>query len=548
MNRLIWLCALVVVLQAVSLPTYADSWMNRGVPNGDRYGCALCHYDGEPTPGATTFPLNEFGVDVRYWLRPSKYVNWSRSLANLDSDGDGYTNGEELQELTGTWRAEYIGENEAFDPFNYNLAVGNRSNISNPGDLGPFGGIPSVSFRLLTTDTVNVGDSVAKELIGSTSALGRELLFEFTDMAPPPDGAEIVGNTFRWKPVFEQGGTNRIPIRMTDGTQNIVQTYVIVVLGGAIPPDPPEPPVAERFVPPVTDFTPQRMDFDENRRVDFSDFLKITASFGARDFRYDFDRDGFVAFRDMLYFGFFYNQRVNTSISFRTPALDQHVFEPVTQGEIVFKNFETGLFERAFSDDILIGKYEVTNAQYFRFWDRIGRPADHTPLEVNGAIFADFYSTNSDLPVVGVDHASAQAYCEWVGGRLPTWSEWVIAAIGEEDRLYAHGNEVPSKDANYFQSGDPYEPGPTPVGYYNGETDGFETNDSFAKYGAYDMTGNVWEWVNEQRESFGVTEAAIMGGSFDDDPFGTSLFVQAFHWENLTTRRVDVGFRCARDP
>jgi formylglycine-generating enzyme required for sulfatase activity len=223
------------------------------------------------------------------------------------------------------------------------------------------------------------------------------------------------------------------------------------------------------------------------------------------------------------------------------------VFEPVTTGDIVYQNSETGLFERAHADDILIGKYEVTNAQYFQYWDRINRAADRTPLAIDGVIFSEYHEANPTLPVVRVDYASAQGYCEWIGGRLPTWSEWVIAANGEEDRLYAHGNDISPADANYFDSGDPFEPGPSPVGYYNGESDGFTTNDSFAKYGAYDMTGNVWEWVDRQRESFGIVEAVIMGGSFDDDQFGSNLFSQVFHWEEVSVRRANIGFRCARD-
>ena len=542
--------SLVIVLFLTMTPStaFGSGWMRRGVPNGDRFGCALCHFNASAPPGATSFPLNGFGDDVRLYLRPSNYVKWSLTLANRDSDSDGYTNGEEVQEITGAWRAEYIGEDPLIDPSNYNLKIGDRSNMTNPGDGGPFGGLPRIRFQTIEPDTVNVGDRVSETLVGTTSALGRPVVFEFvTATSDPPEGATIIGNQFTWTPAFEQGGTNRILIRMSDGTQDIVQTFFVTVLGGAIPPDPPEPPIAERIIPPVTDFTAQRMDFDENRRVDFSDFLKISASFGARDFRFDFDRDGFVGFRDLLYFVFFFNQRVNTSISYRTPALDQHIYEPVTAGDIVFKNSETGLFERAHADDILIGKFEVSNSQYFQFWDRAGRPADRTPLAIDGVIFSDYADAHPNLPVVGVDLASARGYCEWIGGRLPTWSEWVIAAIGEEDRLYAHGNDISPADANYFDSGDPFEPGPSPVGYYDGETEGFTTNNSFAKYGAYDMTGNVWEWVDRQRESFGIVEAAIMGGSYDDGQFGDALFSQAFHWEEVGARRVTIGFRCARD-
>lgn len=546
MRRMPGLAGCILILLLAPPEAAADNWMRRGVPNGGRFGCGLCHFTqpgGGGVLGASSFPLNGFGDDVRLWLRPSNYLKWSRSLANIDSDSDGYTNGEELQELTGSWRAD-PNTNDPLADFPYFTAVGNLSNVRNPGD-GDLS-IPRVRFETIEPDTVNVGDRVSLTLTGSTTALGREIVFEFPDSSPPPEGAEIVGNTFTWRPAFEQGGTNRIPIRMTDGTQEILQSFIATVLGGAIPPDPPEPPVAERTITPVTDYTAFRMDFDENRRVDFKDFLKVTASFGARDFRYDFDRDGFVGFRDLLYFRYFFNQRVSTSITFRTPAFDQHVFEPVTTGDIVYKNSETGLFERAHADNILIGKYEVTNAQYFRYWDNVNRAADRTPLAIDGVIFTDYQEANPTLPVVRVDYASAQAYCEWIGGRLPTWSEWVIAANGEEDRLYAHGNDISPADANYFDSGDPFEPGPSPVGYYNGESDGFTTNDSFSKYGAYDMTGNVWEWVDRQRESFGIVEAVIMGGSFDDDQFGSSLFSQVFHWEEVDARRVNIGFRCAR--
>jgi hypothetical protein len=543
------LCLVGGILLILSTEVSADGWMRRGVPNGNRYGCGLCHFDAVAPRGASTYPLNGFGDDVKFYLRPSNYIKWSRTLANLDSDRDGYTNGEELQELTGEWRAEYIGEDRFVDPDAYNLVVGDPSKVSNPGDSSTLNHpLPRIRFDEIERDTVNVGDPVSLTFGGSTEAFGRELVFEFvTRTSVPPEGATITGDRFTWTPAFEQGGTNRILIRMTDGTQDIVQTYFVLVLGGAIPPEPPPPPIAERIIPPVTDFNALRMDFDENRRVDFSDFLQISASFGVRDFRFDFDRDGIVGFRDVLYFGYFYSQRVSTAITFRTPAFDQHVFEPVTAGDIVFLNSESGLFERAHSDNILISKFEVTNAQYFNFWDRGNRPADQTPLSIDGVLFSDHQASHPDYPVVGVNYASAQAYCEWIGGRLPNWSEWVIAANGEEDRLYAHGFEITPADANYFDSGDPFEPGPSPVGYYNGESVAFETNDSFSKYAAYDMTGNVWEWVNRQRETFGLVEAVIMGGSFDDDQFGSALFSQAFHWRDLDTRDATIGFRCARD-
>lgn len=548
-TRMLCLMFLGIAVAAASSPGSADQWMRRGVPNGHRFSCNLCHFNSSPTPGAGSFPLNGFGEDVQFYLKPSNYTKWSRTLATLDSDRDGYLNGEELQELTGSWRAEYIGEGLSTEDTSYDLTAGNPLNATNPGTVDAIeGGEPRVRFETVEPETLNVGETLQLTLVGSTSALGREIVFDLPSSSTvPPEGASISVDRFSWKPEFEQGGTHRILISMTDGTRTIVQMLRVTVLGGATPPEPPEPPPAERIIPPVTDYTALRMDFDGSRRVDFSDFLQISNAFRARDFRYDFDRDGFVGFRDLLYFGYFFNQRVSTSVTFRTPALDQHVFEPVTAGDIIYKNSETGLFERAHSENVLISKYEVTNDQYFRFWDRSGRPAALTPLAIDDVIFADFYADKAEFPVVGIDFASARAYCEWVGGRLPTWAEWVIAANGEEDRLYAHGNEISPAHANYYESGDPFEPGPSPVGYYDGESEGFDTNDSFSKYAAYDMTGNVAEWVDRTRESFGIEEAVVMGGSFLDDAFGNALYSQGTTWEDASARLSHVGFRCARD-
>lgn len=78
------------------------------VPNAGRIGCALCHTDSEG--GGRR---NVFGdmVDDRF-LRGGE-VTWGPTLAALDADGDGATNGEELLDPAGTWKT---GDPQPGDP------------------------------------------------------------------------------------------------------------------------------------------------------------------------------------------------------------------------------------------------------------------------------------------------------------------------------------------------------------------------------------------------------------------------------------------------
>ena len=72
---------------------------------------------------------NAFGQEVgaNHLSTPGSggQVEWSEALAMLDSDGDGFTNGQELQDPAGTWR---IGQ-----PF-----PGDAALVTNPGDPNDF--------------------------------------------------------------------------------------------------------------------------------------------------------------------------------------------------------------------------------------------------------------------------------------------------------------------------------------------------------------------------------------------------------------------------
>lgn len=79
-------------------------------------GCDMCHTSGGGTP------RNPFGLAVQELVTSNgQETFWGPELAALDSDGDGFTNGEELGDPEGLWQ-------EGNDP------PGDAALITHPGD------------------------------------------------------------------------------------------------------------------------------------------------------------------------------------------------------------------------------------------------------------------------------------------------------------------------------------------------------------------------------------------------------------------------------
>jgi formylglycine-generating enzyme required for sulfatase activity len=127
-------------------------------------------------------------------------------------------------------------------------------------------------------------------------------------------------------------------------------------------------------------------------------------------------------------------------------------------------------------DTFYVGKHPVTNAEYKRFMDDIGRPFEISPGKTHH-------------PVVDVSWYDAQEYASWAGLRLLTEAEWEKAASWDEEhgrkRKYPWGDEFDEKWCNTRESG---IGDTTPVGKYSPSGD--------SRYGCTDMAGNVWEWTS----------------------------------------------------
>ncbi len=163
--------------------------------------------------------------------------------------------------------------------------------------------------------------------------------------------------------------------------------------------------------------------------------------------------------------------------------------------------------------------------------------------EIGAANYTD--PTYADHPVVGVNWNQAQAYCGWIGGRLPTEAEWENAARGPSGREYPWGTAAPSCDLLNFNG---CEKGRTTsvMAYPNGAS----------PYGLLDMAGNVYEWVFDWYDPDYYTNSPIQdppgpdsgtfkvtrGSGFETEPTFVPSAVR--HWTSPTLTKRDLGFRC----
>lgn len=140
-------------------------------------------------------------------------------------------------------------------------------------------------------------------------------------------------------------------------------------------------------------------------------------------------------------------------------------------------------------DAFEIDKYEVTNSEY-----RVCMEAGVCAPPVVRTVVDD--RAYDQYPVTFVSWWDATAFCTWEGKRLPTEAEWEKAARGAIDtRIYPWGNETPDchrVSSSFYREGEDcnqVEDGPGPVGRHPRGA---------SPYGAYDMSGNIFEWVNDK--------------------------------------------------
>jgi formylglycine-generating enzyme required for sulfatase activity len=194
------------------------------------------------------------------------------------------------------------------------------------------------------------------------------------------------------------------------------------------------------------------------------------------------------------------------------------------------------------SKDFYLGVTETTVDAYARFADEKHRKMPPPPDWPGW----DRKWAHGNHPINGVSWEEAKAFCEWVGGRLPTEAEWEDAArAGADNEIYPLNNENSRDKANFLgkKGNDKYD-NTAPVG-------SFDPN----RFGLYDMAGNVWEWCRDwfsptyYKESPGVDPEGPSSGK-DHIVRGGSWYSDAQKHLRISLRQHfakggdEVGFRC----
>jgi len=190
-----------------------------------------------------------------------------------------------------------------------------------------------------------------------------------------------------------------------------------------------------------------------------------------------------------------------------------------------------------------MGKYHVTRGEFAKFVSETGYDAGNSCDVWDGSKWGvrsgsnwrnPGYTQDDTHPVACVNWYDAQAYAAWLSKktgrqyRLPVEAEWEYACYGGSQSEYCGGNDINA------------------VAWYDGNS-GKTTHPVGQKqangYGLYDMSGNMWQWMENKYDDKNGWRAR-RGGSWDNAPLNVRAAYR--NYSDPAKRDNYYGFRLAR--
>jgi iron(II)-dependent oxidoreductase len=210
--------------------------------------------------------------------------------------------------------------------------------------------------------------------------------------------------------------------------------------------------------------------------------------------------------------------------------------------------------------DVTVPTFEITRTEITAIQYSPCVSAGDCEEPTTGSRYNWMVSGRANHPINGVDWENADAFCAFVGGRLPSEAEWEYAARSEgQDLVYPWGDDEPTCDFCIMNDDE------LGLGCDENRTWAVcSKQDGNTEQGLCDMSGNVYEWMADyyyydyngaptDGSAWDVppyeeyADRTIRSGSFQAGPEITALRTSGRTLSVETEQFTDLGFRCARD-
>jgi len=191
---------------------------------------------------------------------------------------------------------------------------------------------------------------------------------------------------------------------------------------------------------------------------------------------------------------------------------------------------------QVFLEAFYIDRFEISNEQFEKFIKNAGYKAE-------GGF--KFQPGREQYPAQWLTWKDADAYCKWIGERLPTEYEWEKAARGTDGRSWPWGSEEKK----------PQKLNDTDISKMIHE---FDDSAGQSPFGCLHMADNVWEWVDDWFSGYVLNPIpdSRYGEKYKVLRGGLEVDGKKIRYSRATKRLYSApgsataftGGRCARDP